>query len=99
MIAYKIDMGLYSVVTAANVPKQLEYGRTAANFIKVTDLQNRNHLLNVGMIISISEIQSGDNLDANVVGDIVDNVMSTMFGPKKVIPADTIILDDKEANL
>lgn len=96
MIAYKIDMGLYSVITVANVPKVLEYGRTAANFIKIADLEGREYLLNVGMIISVSEIKSGDSVDANVVSNIVENVMSSMLGPKKTIPADTIILDDKE---
>ena len=94
-MTYKIDMGLYSVVTGVDVPKLLEYGRTAANFIKVMDIDGRRHLLNVAMIIDVQELESGDTLSGNVVGDIVNNVMSTMFAPKK-LSEETIVIDDRK---
>ena len=70
-------MGLYSVLTDSNVPNILMYGRTEANFIRVTDTKGRRLLLNVRSIVSVREVE-GPSSD-NAIGD-VGSLLDSIFG-------------------
>lgn len=87
-------MGLYKVLTDSNVPEILKYGRTAANFICVTDTNGRRLMLNVRSIVSVEENGTPAPSDT-LVGGIVDS----LFGVPKVSAPDmgeTIVVDEEE---
>ena len=87
-------MGLYKVLTDSNVPEILEYGRTAANFIRVTDMNGRRLMLNVRSIVSVEENGTSAPSDT-LVGGIIDS----LFGAPKVSAPDmgeTIVVDEEK---
>lgn len=93
-MTWKIDMGLYKVLTDSNVPEILKYGRTAANFICVTDTNGRRLMLNVRSIVSVEENGTSAPSDT-LVGGIIDS----LFGAPKVSEPDmgeTIVVDEEE---
>lgn len=61
-------MGLYKVLTDSNVPQILECGRTAANFIHVTDTNGRRLMLNVRSIVSVEE--NGTSAPSDTIDDL-----------------------------
>lgn len=99
-MTWKIDMGLYNVTTDSNVPQILEYGRSAAGFINVTDCTGKHWMLNVRSIVSVQQTESAKTDD--VIGEIVDSVFGA-FGlpPAKKKESETIVIegerDDGEA--
>lgn len=99
-MTWKIDMGLYNVTTDSNVPQILEYGRSAAGFIHVTDCTGKRWMLNVRSIVSVQQTES--TRTDNVIGEVVDSVFGA-FGltPAKKEESETIVIegekDDGEA--
>ena len=97
---WKIDMGLYNVTTDSNVPQVLDYGRTAAGFIHVTDCTGKRWMLNVRSIVSVQQTESAKTDD--VIREIADSVFGA-FGlpPAKKEEPETIVIegekDDGEA--
>ncbi len=87
-------MGLYKILTDDNVPQILMYGRTAANFITVTDTKGRRMMLNVRSIVSVEENGTSE-LSDTLVGGIVESI----FGAPKVSAPDmgeTIVVDEED---
>lgn len=90
-------MGLYKVLTDSNVPEILAYGRTAANFICVTDTKGRKLLLNVRSIVSVEENGTSAPSDT-LIGGVIESMVG-MFGAPKVSAPDmgeTIVVDEEE---
>ena len=87
-------MGLYKILTDSNVAEILEYGRTAAGFIRVTDTKGRRLMLNVRSIVSVEENSTSAPSDT-LFGGLVES----MFGSPKVSAPDmgeTIVVDEEE---
>lgn len=90
-------MGLYKVLTDSNVPRELEYGRTAANFICVTDTNGRRLMLNVRSIVSVEENGTSAPSDT-LVGGVIESMLD-MFGAPKISAPDmgeTIVVDEED---
>ena len=96
-MTWKIDMGLYKVLTDSNVPEILKYGRTAANFIYVTDTNGRRLMLNIRSIVSVEENGTSAPSDT-LVGGVIESMLDVFGAPKVSAPdlGETIVVDEKE---
>ena len=92
-MTWKIDMGLYNVTTDSNVPQVLDYGRSAAGFINVTDCAGKRWMLNVRSIVSVQQTESTKT--DNVIGEVVDSVFGYFgLGPAKKEEPETIMIEE-----
>ena len=96
-MTWKIDMGLYNVTTDSNVPQILDYGRSAAGFINVTDCTGKHWMLNVRSIVSVKQTESAKTDD--VIGEIVDSVFGAFgLAPAKKEEPETILIEEGKEN-
>lgn len=80
--------------TCNDVVEKLDFGRTAAGFIQIYDLDGHNILVNVAHISAvIIDPPSRDLGDKITVGNLVSTVLEQMMGSVK--PDEPIMIDDK----
>ena len=95
-MTWNIDMGLYSVKTEDDILSKMEYGRNAAGFITVRELDGSKTMLNVRNIISIREANDNGTITLDALaGEILDNTMRAVFGPKNQ-ETETVKVNDEE---
>lgn len=91
-------MGMYTVLTDSNIQQIMEYGRSAAGFISVTDTRGDRVMLNVRNIISIREAKDDDGVITlgGFQAEMLGTALSGMFGSKQPERAETIKVDDSD---